>query len=99
MKEPEKLGQKRMSKVNLHFVWGQLSREEKVTPAKLCREIGSPYSDRKQIGANYYLSFLKFTFLAHFHNYVLFFAGADWCDPGILPVLQPGDALQDEEGR
>ena len=48
-------------------------------------------------GANYYLSFLKFTFLAHSH--VLFFAGADWCDSGILPVLQPGDDLQDEAGR
>ena len=31
MKEHEKLGQKQVSKVTLHFVWGHLSRKQTVT--------------------------------------------------------------------
>ena len=30
MKEPEKLSQRQLSKVTLHFVWGHLSRKQTV---------------------------------------------------------------------
>ena len=32
VKEPENLGQKQVSKVTLHFVWGHLSRKQTVSP-------------------------------------------------------------------
>ena len=32
MKEHEKLGQKQVSKVTLHFVWGHISRKQTVNP-------------------------------------------------------------------
>ena len=32
MKEHEKLGQKQVSKVTLHFVWAHISRKQTVSP-------------------------------------------------------------------